>query len=95
MPCRSATYTYFTLLGAIDLHSSSISSLPMGRSKAATIMAVSLSFLVCSVLLIANLLSAEPEQQYPLISIGNGAEAKEVDLIYEWVVIINEYITPI
>lgn len=45
-----------------------------------TIMAVSFSFLVCSLLLVANLLSAEPEQQHPLITVGS----EKLDLIYEY-----------
>ncbi|KAF2481108.1 phosphatidylethanolamine-binding protein [Neohortaea acidophila] len=47
-------------------------------------MAVTASFLLCSILLIAGLLSAEPQQpQSPLITIFNGASTQQLDLIYE------------
>lgn len=54
----------------------------MSRSKVLTIMAVSFSFIVCSILLVANLLSAEPEQQRPLITV----DSEKIDLIYEYAV---------
>lgn len=50
-------------------------------------MAISLSMLVCSLLLIANLLAAEPTEQKPLITVGTGDAAKEIDLIYEYATI--------
>lgn len=66
----------------------------MNKSKSTTIMAVTASFLLCSILLIASLLSAEPQQpQSPLITIPIGASTQQLDLIYEFVQ--NHPITPV